>query len=135
MGVRTLPAKHNPFKAPGVTNRAGFTIGTEGSDIINVAVQLKDSDGKAITAKSKIFAWLSDTAGAAPITTAPGTVAIGTNGVILVEETTKKVWTILTDSSGRFDFNITKTGAATMYLNVAMPDGTIATSSVITFAA
>jgi hypothetical protein len=96
-----------------------FTVGAEAVDVINIAVQLKDSNGVALAAKHVVRAWLSDTAGAALSGTPPsGTVVIGTNGVIVASLTAKTHLVIITDASGRFDLNITEAGVKSFFLNV-----------------
>lgn len=85
MTVRNrVPAKANPYAGPGV-HHAGFTIGAEGSNIINVGIQLKGANYEDIAARAMVFAYLSDDANGDSITAlAPNTgVAIGTDGLLV----------------------------------------------------
>jgi hypothetical protein len=96
-----------------------FTVGAEAGNVRNVSVQLKDAGGTNLAAKHLVHAWLSDTDGGTLAATAPdGAVAIGTNGVIVKENTTKKEWTIITSAAGVFDLNIGESTAKTFYLCV-----------------
>lgn len=135
MGFGRLPAKNNPFRAACLANLATITIGTEGTNTINVAVQLKDANGVAIAEKCGIQAYLSDAATGLGITaTAPSSgVAVGTNG-LAIELITDKYFSITTDTSGRIDLTLSEAGVATWYLVLKMPDGTIIVSDAITFA-
>lgn len=116
---------------------ATITVGEEDTDVINVAVQLKDANGTAVAATQVVQAFLSDdSAGADIATTAPdGGTAAGTNGFILVEDVAEKLFTIETKSDGSFDIDITESGTATWYLVVVLPNGKVSVSGAITFAA
>lgn len=112
-----------------------FTVGVEGGDVINVALQVVDAEGADLAAAKSFLAWLSDTAGAEPTTTAPsaGTI-IGTDGFIVYEPLADIVLELLTDSDGVLDLDIEEAGVDTWFLNVRLPDGSIVTSATITFA-
>lgn len=119
LGLRTpLPASQTAA-ASLIQGTPAFTVGAEASNVINIAVQLKDAAGVALAAKHRVYAWLSDTAGAALSGTPPsGTVVIGTNGVLVSSPTAKTELSIITDASGRFDLNITEAGVKSYFLNV-----------------
>lgn len=106
---------------------ASFTIGTEATNVINVAVKLNVQGG--------CFAYLSDNADGSTLAgTAPsGGVAIGTDG-LLIESVTNKAWNVISESDGDFDIDITEAGADTWYLVLVLSDGTLAISGAITFA-
>ena len=114
-----------------------FTIGAEATNVINVGLQLTDAQGNDLDEIGTVFAFLSDSATGDSISgTAPATsVAIGTDGAIIVEHTTKLCWTLQSESDGDIDIDITETGADTWYLVVVLPDGTSTVSDAITFAA
>lgn len=114
---------------------ATITVGTESTNVINVAVQLTDGNGDNIATRQTFYAYLSDDANGDSIAaTAPATsVAIGTDGV-LDEITTKKSWMLTTESDGNVDIDITETGADTWYLVVCLGPIRVA-SGAITFAA
>lgn len=113
-----------------------FTVGAEtGGDTINVALQVVDANGDDVTEPYSFLAWLSDTAGAAPTSTVPDSdVAIGTDGVILLEHTVDAVFELLTEADGDLDLDIGESAADTWYLNVRLPDGRVVSSAAITFA-
>lgn len=116
---------------------ASFTIGTESGNVINVAVQLKkDKAQTSLAERRMVQCYLSGAAtGASIVGTAPNTsLAIGTNGAILNEEVTDKLFKVITNASGQFDINISDSGTPTFYLVVVMPNGRLVVSSAITFA-
>lgn len=62
-----------------------FTVGVEGGNVINVAIQLRDANAADLAARGSVFAYLSDDANGDSITaTAPnGGVVIGTDGLAI----------------------------------------------------
>lgn len=111
-----------------------ITVGSESGDVINVAVQLKDAAGENVASAHVVRAWLSDSAGGEVTSTAPsGSVAIGTNGVVIAEHTAKTHLVVAGNASGQFDINITEAGARTWYLNLEY-QGKLFSSAAITFA-
>jgi hypothetical protein len=121
-----------PTMIPGTHD---ITVGEEGSDTINVAVQLKDITGTAIAASKLVKVYLSDSStGDGLCATAPDTdVAIGTDGTIITEHVADKMFEIWTESDGQFDLDIGESGADTWYLVIS--DGfNLQVSDAITFA-
>ena len=112
---------------------AVFTVGAEAANIINVAVQINDQNGVAVTNPYAGTYWLSTDAAGQTVSADPGTTAIGTNGTQLVEITDDVVGLVVSEAVGTIDWNITHTGTSTFYMNIAMPDRTF-TSAAITFA-
>lgn len=114
-----------------------FVIGAEDTNVINVAIQLKDSAGADLAVRGAVRAYLSDDAnGDSLAVTAPsGTVVIGTDGVLIDPGTTKKSFTLISEADGDIDINITEAGTDTFYLILIMPDGKLVASGAITFAA
>lgn len=116
---------------------ATCTVGAEAANVINVAIQLTDAQGNDLDEVGTVFAFLSDAStgigisGTAPVTS----VAIGTDGAIIKEHTTKLAWTLQSEADGDIDLDITETGADTWYLVIVLPDGTSVVSDAITFAA
>lgn len=116
------------------TSGPAFTIGAEGGNSINVAVQLQDATGTSIASSKVVLAYLSDSAvgdgiaGSAP----NGDIAIGTDGTILLEHTADKVFLIWTESDGQFDIDIGESGADTWYLCVVIGTN-LYVSDAITF--
>ena len=112
-----------------------ITVGAEVPDVINVAGQIQDAEGNDLAEQKSFFAWLSDTALAVPTSSAPSAgVAIGTDGLILIEHTANVVYEILTDAAGVFDLDIEEAGVDTWYLNIRLANGAIVSSAAITFA-
>lgn len=130
------PAKDAAARAFNQFEMADFTIGAEGSDTINVAVQLKDARGRAVAVPVGAKVYLSGAATGLGLGTATtSALAIGTNGTLLDITTTGKVCSVLSDASGRFDLNIIQTAAPiTVYLVIIKPDGGLIISGAITFA-
>ena len=62
-----------------------FTVGAEAADVINVAIQLNDPEGKALSEVGVCDFYLADdAAGLTPSTVAPaGGIAIGTDGALV----------------------------------------------------
>lgn len=127
-------AKHNPFASRGVVGLADFTIGAEADDVINVAIQLKDHQGNNLQQRCCIGWYLSSDANGDALASAPDTVAIGTDG-LLIEELADQSGKVICEADGDIDINIGKSGAATYYLVLVMPDGSLVVSDAITFAA
>lgn len=118
-----------------------LTVGAEvahPTHTINVAGVLKDYLGNAVTVANSLLMYLSDDAAGQTLVTAVLTAdaVIGTDGTIVQVETAKKAWTVTCEANGQFDLTFAKTdGAATVYLNIVLPNGKIATSGAITFSA
>lgn len=130
-----LKRKHDPFTTVGF-GFASITVGAEATNVINVAIALKNDRRKAIVGARYVKVYLSDAATGIGLTatTMTGSPAIGTLGTIINTTVTKKMWEILTDANGNFDLNVGDSGTPTFYLVVLFPDGTIQVSSAITFA-
>ena len=113
-----------------------FTVGAEAANVINVAVQVQDEEGNDVSGRYAIELLLLDDAdGDAFNTDNYTTIAIGTDGA-LVEIVADKVLRVITESDGDVDIDITlASGAATSYLAMVKPDGTLAVSGAITHAA
>lgn len=108
----------------GITAFSGvkFTIGTENTDVANVAVQLLGSDGKQLLGKVALEVWLADASTGILTGTAPATsTAIGTDGTIIKTITSKTEFLIETDVYGKFDLDVTETGTDAWYVVVRNP--------------
>lgn len=115
---------------------AGFTIGAEAANVINIAIQLTDrNNGNEMGERSSIFAYLSDDANGNSIAgTAPsGGIAIGTDG-LAIPLVANKAFMLTSEVDGDIDLNITEAGVDTWYLILVMPDGKLLVSGAITFA-
>jgi len=116
---------------------ASFVVGAEAANVINVAVQLLDGAGAAITHKAFVSAYLSsDAAGDVLEATAPDAIAIGTDGTLFLGGgDSLHQFDVKTEATGVADIDITEaTGADTIYLNVVI-NGQVFTSDAIVFAA
>lgn len=134
-GVMKRAAQYSPFRAACAANRASFTIGTENTNAINIAVQLQDANANNAYEHVSLFCYLSDDANGNSIaTSAPtGGVVIGTNG-LAIPVVTNKAFQVTSESDGSFDLTITDSGTPTFYLVLVMPDGSLVVSGAITFA-
>lgn len=111
-----------------------FTVAAENTDVVNVAGQVVDANGDPVTQPYGFYMWLSDDAGGALAAAGPsGGGAIGTHGIILEEFTADTSFQVLSGADGAFDIDFTEAGALTLYLNALLPDGTIVTSSILTW--
>lgn len=110
-----------------------LTVGGEAGDEIAVDLEVFDAEGNPLEEVRHLVAWLSDTAGAAPTATAPDSDVVISGGINLIEHTADIYFELLTDSNGEATFTIGESGADTWYLNVVQGDGTIFSSTAITF--
>lgn len=112
-----------------------LTVGSEDTNVINVAGQLNDAQGNAVEEVAMLDFYLADdAAGTTPSGTAPtGGIAIGTDGA-LIESVDNLSGKIITEADGDFDIDITDTGTPTFYLVVQLPTGGLVISDAITFA-
>jgi hypothetical protein len=132
-GVTATPAELNlnDNQPASVT----FVVGTEGSNIINIAGTVKDAAGAAMAVPCALPCYLADdSAGLDPSTVAPSVgMAIGTDGA-LIEWTANLSGMLITEADGTFDIDITDVTTPTFYLVVILPNGLLAISGAITFA-
>lgn len=115
--------------------QATMVVGTEATNVINVAGQLQDVFGDDLAKAAAVQFYLADdAAGMTPSTTAPtGGIAIGTDGALL-ESIDNLSGTIIAEADGDFDIDLTDTGTPTFYLVLIMPNGKLVISDAITFA-
>lgn len=111
-----------------------LTVAVEGGDEIVVSLEVFDAEGNPLEEVRHLTAWLSDAAGGAPTAVAPDANVVISGGINLIEHTTDIYFELLTDANGEAVFTIGDTGTPTFYLNVVQSDGTIFSSSAITFA-
>ena len=133
-GVYKAPAKTSPFKH-NLVGSATFVIGAEGSNIINVGIQLLDENFNELVERGSVRFYLSaDSHGDAIAGTAMDTIAIGTDG-LYQQLTAGKAGFLTSEADGDIDLNLTyASGALTVYLVLVMPDGSLVVSDAITFA-
>lgn len=114
---------------------ASIIVAAEAANVINVAIQLKDGNGQDRTERTAVMAYLSDDANGDSVAgTAPDTVAIGTDG-LMMELVADKVFLLVSEADGDIDINIGEDGADTWYLILILPNGDLIASGAITFAA
>ncbi len=133
--VGTGAASSDPAYA--VCESATITVGAEATDVINVAIQLKDGGGNEIATRTSLMAYLSSDATGDTLNTTDANLssAIGTDGQ-LVELTADVLFFLVSEVDGDIDIDFTKTDGGTIYLNLIMPGtGRVVTSGAITFAA
>lgn len=125
----------NLLTAPTVS----FVIAAEGGDEIDVLLQLEDGDGDAVEEFAHLRVWLTDSQGAdEDISTGAPSAGIDISGsgegVIVNHTVADLLMECVTDTNGQIEFTIGEAGAATWYMNVALPGGGIVVSDAITFA-
>ena len=115
--------------------RATFTISVEAGNVINVAVQLKADADTDISALQSVTAFLSDNVtGIGVAGTAPNLgVSIGTDGSIIAQVSTNKVFNVQCSADGKFDVDISSNQTPTFYLVIVFKDGRQAVSGAIAF--
>jgi hypothetical protein len=129
MATRKIAAKWNPFARVGPPVAAVFTIGTEATNVINVGVQLKDGNGKNLTVRASVRAYLSDDSHGDNL------IATVTSGVLIDSgNVAKKTFLLTSEANGHLDINMTEAGVKTVYLVIVLPDGTLKVSPAITWA-
>jgi len=114
-----------------------WTIGAEGSDKINVGMQLLDSAGDALVNSAGIveFYISSDNRGIVPVATSDS-LAIGTAGDILAVLEAKQTLLLVSELDGTVDVDVEEaTGGPTVYAVVKFDDGRKVVSPPITFTA
>ena len=113
---------------------ATIIVGAEAANAINVAIQLKNGLGQNRSERTAVLAYLSDDAnGDSVAATAPTTVAIGTDG-LMMELTADKVFLLVSEADGDIDIDIGEAGTDTWYLILILPNGDLVASGAITFA-
>lgn len=120
---------------PNMKIGAKFTVGTEGSNAINVAIQLMDRyNGNEIGERIALPWYLSGDANGDAVSAAPsGGIAIGTDGLLL-EWTNNISGLVISEADGDIDVTLTETSTPTFYLVLVAPDGKLLVSGAITFA-
>ena len=113
-----------------------MTVGAEAANAIDVAVQLNDPEGKALSEVGVVDFYLSDdAAGIIPTAAVPdGGIAVGAAGGV-IETLADAAGKLITDANGLVNLVIDDvTGTPTWYLVIVSPDGNLTISDAITFA-
>jgi len=119
---------------------AVFTVGAEAGEAITVSVQFKDGAGVDMASAVGCIGYLSaDAAGQSAASSANLSVAAGTDGFVqeLVDSATQNNYLCTSEADGDLDVVVTDAsgGALTNYLVLVLPNGSLAISGAITFAA
>jgi len=113
-----------------------ITVGAEAANVVNVAVQLKDFEGKDVSESRMIKCYLAKDANGAAIldsSVCPSAFAIGTDG-LAIQQVQNRCYDLVSESDGDIDFNVTWAGSHTCYAIFVDPaDGSLTASSVLTF--
>lgn len=114
---------------------ATFVIGTEtGGNEITVSIQLKDAAGADMATRSSVGFYLSNDANGDSTKVAATSLVAGTDGV-MQEFISNSAGRLVSEADGDIDVVIgDASGAATYYLVLIMPNGSLVVSSAITFA-
>ena len=126
LGEPAVTVTDNPYGAT-------FVIGAEAGNVINVAIQLNNSEGNALKQRGTIMGYLSNNADGDDLATAPdGGIAIGTDG-LLIETVANQAFMMTSEATGEIDVDISETGTPTFYIVLVMASGERVISDAITF--
>ena len=119
---------------------AVLTVGAEAAEAITVSVQFKDGNGDDMATAVGCIGYLAaDAAGQTAASSADLTVSAGTDGFvqILIDSDTQNNFLCTSEADGDLDVTVTDAsgGALTNYLVLVLPNGSLAISAAITFAA
>ena len=112
---------------------AEITVGAEDTNARAITIQLKDVNGKDITHRQVINAYVfADANGDAFAATGGSTgIAIGTDGALLAV-VAKKAFILVSEADGGIDLTWTDTGTEAAYLALEMPSGRLVFSAALT---
>ncbi len=112
---------------------ATFVVGTESTNVVNVAVQLKDFAGDDMAVAATLpWYFSSDTGGQVLAAAGSGGAAIGTDG-LLIEQLANQSGLVTAEADGDIDINVTDTTTRNMYLVLVLPTGLLQISAVLAF--
>ena len=112
-----------------ITNDATGTAG----QAKEFSVQFKDSAGSNVTKAITFDYYMSTDAAGQTLASAAEEIADGGAGALLHEYTANLSGKFLSTAAGLAEVDVTETGIA-LYFNVIMPDGSVTTSSIVTWA-
>lgn len=126
-----------PHLLPSFCNDIGYSVSAEGvpsTNQITITVQLKH-DGSDVSARVACLYWLSSDATGDTVASDPGTLAIGTDGTILVEAVDDLVGFVVSEADGDIDFVLSHSSTSGFYLNISpLGSGLVFTSPIAQFA-
>lgn len=112
-----------------------YSIAAESGNTITVSCQFKDADGDDMAEAVVVRQYLAEDATGQAVEAAATSLAVGTDGTILVEETSNAVWTAVTEADGDLDIVVgDAVGVDTYHIITVGPDGRLHASAAITFA-
>ena len=119
----------NDNQVAGVT----YVVGAEGGDVINLGLQLTDAAGADMATVCALPFYMStDSAGKDVATTGTTTVAVGTDGGIYPSGDDSTIaGLVVSEADGDIDLDFGDTSSITLYFNLILPTGAIATSAAI----
>jgi hypothetical protein len=121
---------------PEIPAGVSFVAGAEAANVINLGIQLLSNLGVALDGRGVIDLYFSDDAFGNSVAATIDTIAIGTDGVIIAADSNLNSVTIVSESDGDIDIDITEaTGADVLYAVVVLPSGKKIISDAIVFAA
>jgi len=111
-----------------------FTVGAAHASLVNVAIQLNDEDGNAVTQVCAVpIILFADADGEAVNTIALDTVAIGTDGV-LITGLADELYLGVSEPDGNIDIDFTEaTATGDLFVGVLLPNGKLVISTAVTF--
>ena len=98
-----------------------MTVAAEATNMIAVTGQIYDYND-LLERATEVTVYLASDALGTTVTTVSGVLAMGANGTLVEEYTTKSSGRIVTDSDGSFILNVTDTATDTIYLVVCYGD-------------
>ena len=98
-----------------------MTVATEAANMIAVTGQIYDYND-VLERATEVTVYLASDAAGTTVTTVSGVLAMGANGTLVEEYTTKSSGRIVTDEDGSFILNVTDTATDTVYLVVCYGD-------------
>jgi len=98
-----------------------LTVAAEATNMIAVTGQIMDYQD-LLERATEVTVYLASDALGTTVTTVSGVLAMGANGTLVEEYTTKSSGRIVTDSDGSFILNVTDTATDTIYLVVCYGD-------------
>jgi hypothetical protein len=107
-----------------------FTVSDNDTTTPNIAMQFKDVGGNDIDHPVAVVCYLSTDAYGQTLavdSTDTSQIAIGTDGTILYEPVTDIAAYCVSETDGDLDLEITVIDGKTVYFNVVMPNGEVAT--------
>jgi hypothetical protein len=112
---------------------ASIVVGAEATNVRQIAIQLKDAQGKDLAHRATVqIAVLADANGDAFVATGGSTgIAVGTDGALL-PIVAKKLFLAISEADGDIDLTWTDTGTEAAYLAVILPNGSMVVSAALT---